>query len=373
MHQPGGDPPGRGAPVLEGRRIANNSDYGIDARIFMFAHFHDYAENLKPSLDAACSGHLGRLLGDTGPHHSREELKLLTCGKKIRGSLLCMVTEILGGPLNEALPRAVAVELIQTATLIHDDFVDQHRVRRNLPALWTLEGARRAVLLGDVVFSSAIHMMCELGRDDCGIVSRAIAEISRGAYQEPLNPSSLLEEIATGRVTGTLYENIIYLKTGVLFGAACELGAVAAKADHSLQLAWRSYGLRIGEAYQIADDLQEIDQALLARSITAGEMTTIAPALLFFVRESRPHILEALQRDSLNLEGELLEQFQTAASLMKDEKERRLRAAVAAVETVFAEKDLDRLAFQAPWDLIGMFDAASATVSEPSRLTTSRK
>jgi geranylgeranyl pyrophosphate synthase len=329
----------------------------------MYAHFQDYAESLKPSLDTAFTGHLGQLLGDTAPHYLRAETKLLTAGKKIRGTLLCLVTATLGGALADALPRAVAVELIQTATLIHDDFVDQHRLRRGAPAIWTLDGARKAVLLGDVVFSSAIQLMAEEGRADCRVVSRAIAEISRGAYQEPLNPAALVEEIAAGRVAGALYEKIIYLKTGVLFGAACELGALAARADDRLQHAWRRYGLKIGEAYQIADDLQEVEQALHSRSLTAGEMTALAPALLFFVQESRPYLLEALRQESLPLRGEFLELFQAAAESMKAEKERRLRAAAAAIAGDFPDHDLDRLARQAPWDLIRMFDAASPPIS----------
>jgi hypothetical protein len=331
----------------------------------MFAHFQDYAEGLKPTLDAAFTGYLARLLGGTKPMRSWEETELLTGGKKIRGSLLCLVTTTLGGTLEDALPRAVAVELIHAATLIHDDFVDQHTSRRNLAAVWTLEGARRAVLLGDIVFASSIHMMSELGRKDGLIVSRAIAEVSRGAYQEPLNPSSLLEEIVADRISSTLYEKIIYLKTGILFGAACELGAVAAKADYRVQRTWCRYGLKIGEAYQIADDLHEFERCLLTRSVTACEVASLAPSLLFFVRESRPYILGALQRKSSDLRGEFLQHFKIAAELMKAEKERRLRSARNEIEGDSSANDLDRMALKTPWDIIRMFDAASSPASLP--------
>ena len=248
----------------------------------MFTHFQDYAEDLKPAMDKAFTEHLVKLLGDARPLRSWGESALLTGGKRIRGSLVCLVATTLGGTLEDALPRAIAVELIQTATLIHDDFVDQHRSRRNMPAIWTFEGARRAVLLGDIIFSSAIQMMSELGREDGLIVSRAIAEISRGAYQEPLNPSALLEEMEAYGLEAALYEKIIYLKTGILFGAACQLGAVVAKAGDQFQHVWGRYGAKIGEAYQVADDLQEVEQALHTRSLPASEMAALAPALLFF-------------------------------------------------------------------------------------------
>lgn len=326
--------------------------------------FQDYAACVKPSLDAAFSDRLASLLGDTGPSDFPEEIQLLTGGKKIRGTLLCLVNAALGGTLEDALPRAVAVELIQTASLIHDDYVDQHRSRRNSAAIWTLEGARKAVLLGDVVFASAIQMMSELGREDGLIVSRTIAEVSRGAYREPLDPSALLREIEVNGVDGALYEKIIYLKTGVLFGTACELGAIAAKADNGLRSAWRGYGLKIGEAYQIADDLHEVERSLATRSITADEMTSLAPALLFFAGEARPYILQALRQQASALGGEILEHFRAAAELMKREKERRLQSAVAGIDGV-CDGALVRLARKAPWDLIRMFDEAGSTASLP--------
>jgi hypothetical protein len=327
----------------------------------VLASFKDFAGNLKPMLDEDFIGHLTDFLGDTVPLRSAGGTKVLVGGKRIRGALLCLVTSALGGDLENAIPRAAAIELIQTATLIHDDFIDQHEHRRNVPAMWTLEGGRKAVLLGDVIFSSAIHMMSELGRKDGLIVSRAIAEIARGAYQEPLHPEALLEKIKEDK-EGTIYEKIIYLKTGVLFGAACQLGAVAAGADDMLQSAWRHYGLKIGEAYQIADDLHEVERYLLSRTITPGEMISVAPALLFFSRESR-YILKALRMEQSDWNGELPEQFQNAALRMKQEIENRLHSAVSAIEWAANDNEYGQLARTAPWDIIRMFNEAEPVVS----------
>lgn len=330
----------------------------------MVARFQDYAEGLKPLLDTAFTSHLLRLLGDVKPLPSAKGMKVLAGGKRIRGSLLCLVTEALGGTVEGALPRTIALELIQTATLIHDDFVDQHRVRRNLPALWTLEGPRRAVLLGDIIFASAIQMMSALGSTDGRIVSQAIAEVSQGAYQEPLHPAWLREEIEANRAS-ELYEKIIYLKTGVLFGAACQLGAVAAGGGEELQHRWRRYGLSIGEAYQIADDLHEIERCLLARSITGGEMTSLVPVLLAFVSESRPYVLEVFRKKSFSLRGTLLKHFMTAAEVAKAEIEKRLRSAVSGIEKNVPDNEYGSLARTAPWDIIRMFNEAMLTVSSP--------
>ncbi len=331
----------------------------------MYTSFPDYAKNLKPLLDEAFNSHMERLLGNPAPCGFVRERELLAGGKKIRGSLLCLVAEALGGAMEDALPRAVAVEMIQTATLIHDDYVDQHPSRRNRAAAWTLEGGRRAVLLGDIIFASAIHMMSEIGRDDGLIVSRAIAEISRGAYHEPLDPSALLAAIENNRFDAGLYPKIISLKTGVLFGAACELGAVAAGADDKTAQSWRRYGQKIGEAYQIADDLHDVKQCLINNYVNAGEMAAIAPALLFFAGESRPCIVDVLGRERSVLSGELLVHLRKAAESMKAAKEAHLASAVQEIASDGAVSDIYRLILRAPRDLIGMFDEATIPVSLP--------
>jgi geranylgeranyl pyrophosphate synthase len=331
----------------------------------VYACFRDYAASVKPALDATFTSHLVRALGDTRPLHLDGAASVLTDGKKTRGALLCLVTSTLGGTLESALPRAAAVELIQTATLIHDDFVDQHRQRRNLPALWTLEGARRAVLLGDVLFASAIHMLSELGPKEGRIVSHAIAEISRGAYQEPLDPLALADEIEAQRVDGALYQRIVHLKTGVLFGAACHLGALAAQADDVHQQGWLRYGLRIGEAYQIADDLHEVRRHLRARSTSAGEIAALAPALLFFAQQIRAPLLQALRQGLSALDGDLLPHFEAAAESMEAEIERRSHAAVAEIEARLPDNVYGQLARETPRGLIEMFNEASAPASAP--------
>ncbi len=325
--------------------------------------FQDYAASVKPALDAMFTAHLARLLGDGQLPQLADTRSVLTDGKKTRGCLLCLVASTLGGTLESALPRATAVELIQTATLIHDDFVDQHRQRRHVPALWTLEGGRRAVLVGDVLFASAIHMMSELGQEDGKIVSHAIAEVSRGAYQEPLDPLALVEEIEADRVSAALYERIIELKTGVLFGAACRLGAVAAQADDARREDWQRYGLRIGEAYQIADDLHEVRRQLLTGSLDRGELAALAPALLFFAQGIRSPLLRAARQGLATLDGELLPYFEAAAGAMVTEIEKRLSAAVAAVEAQLPDSPYGQLAREAPRGLIDMFNGASSPPS----------
>src|SRR3990172_8749684 len=132
----------------------------------MTTDVQEYLRKRRILLDKAFRETLSGLLQSVPLRDTAFFMDALAGGKKLRGCLACLICEALGGSLEAVIPRAVAVELIQAATLIHDDFVDQDRMRRNRPAVWTLAGARRAVLLGDVIFASAIKMMSELGRND---------------------------------------------------------------------------------------------------------------------------------------------------------------------------------------------------------------
>ncbi len=322
----------------------------------MFHTFQDYLDARKPALDEAFRKQISVLLGEVTMRNAASFMETLAAGKKIRGCLSCLVTETLGGTFAEAISRALAVELIQSATLIHDDFVDQDTLRRNLPAAWTLEGARKAVLIGDVIFATAIKMMSDLSREDGLVVSEAIAQVSRGALHEPLDPLMLAREIESGGWSDHLYEKIICLKTGILFGAATHLGAIAAGAGRKLQEAAFRYGLRVGEAYQIADDLKEVQQHLHRRSIHPQHLVSLAPTFLHFVKELRPSILDLLRGNGLHADEALWGFFSLAVKRMTEEIERRLQSARSEIEQDFPRNEYGELARQAPWDLIRMFN-----------------
>ncbi len=321
----------------------------------MVKHFREYVIGIKPGLDDAFQHKLRKLLNGISLHHSTALRKALCSGKKLRGSLLCLVAEALGGNLENAIPRAVAVELIQTATLIHDDFVDQDTVRRKLPAAWTLEGSRRAVLLGDVIFASAIKMMNDLSSDDGKVASHAIARVAEGALHEPLEPLVLAAMIESNRMDGTLYEKIIHLKTGVLFGAACELGTVAARSSADCRKRLQRYGRRIGEAYQIADDLQEIKYHIGSRRIDARQMAALAPTCLCFAEKLRPFALTVLKSEKGVIAGATLSHFRQMAVEMQAEMEQRLKFAVSEIEHVLPDNEYGALVRGAPRDLVDMF------------------
>jgi len=246
--------------------------------------------------------------------------------------------------------------MLQAASLIHDDYVDQDRVRRDRPAIWTTEGGRRAVLIGDVVFASAIHMMCSLSKEDCAAISRAVAMVSAGALREPLDPATLARLVEDRLVDGNLYREIIHLKTGILFGAACELGAISAGAEEGVRMAARNYGLRIGEAYQIADDLKEVEQHINSRYIEPLQMMPLAPAFLCFEPEMRLDIVQCLRNGVTTIGDEALQRMTGVKDSMSSAIEGLLQSAVEEVAGSLPACTESILAMAAPWTSIEMFN-----------------
>jgi geranylgeranyl pyrophosphate synthase len=207
-------------------------------------------------------------------------------GKRLRGCLLCLVNDALGGRREDALPRALAVECIQAASLIHDDFVDCDAQRRDRPAAWTTYGPRKAVLLGDLMFATALQRMTEASQADGLAVAEVVATMASGAWQEPLDTAELDLALFADMERGCrLYPNIIFLKTGALFGTAARLGAISARGSQRLVDLAYEFGVHLGEAYQIADDLRDLT-GLNGRQYATSDLAVLAPAILHFCGEA---------------------------------------------------------------------------------------
>jgi geranylgeranyl pyrophosphate synthase len=253
---------------------------GVDS--FSQATFANHWRRVREQLDPAFDRLLPEFFEDLSVAHRPAVHDVLNGGKRLRGCLVSLLNEALGGPAAAAVPRAMAVECVQAASLIHDDFVDGDTLRRDRPATWTVLGSRRAVLLGDVLFATALRRMAELGREDGVVLAKAIATMAAGAYQEPLAFSDLPQD--AGGDAAQLYPRLIYLKTGVLFGAAAQLGALAAGVSVPLAAQVFDYGVAIGEAYQIADDVHD----WLDAATDAAHCPQLTPALWHFFADAEP-------------------------------------------------------------------------------------
>lgn len=169
-------------------------------------------------------------------------------GKRIRPLLTLASTSIYNGDMERAYRLAAAVEFIHTATLLHDDVVDESDQRRGQEAANLVFGNQASVLVGDFLFSRAFQLMTEDGSIDVlAVLANASAVIAQGEVLQLSTANTLDSGMDT-------YIEVIRSKTAALFAAACEVGPMVSDASPEAAKALSDYGMNMGIAFQIADD-----------------------------------------------------------------------------------------------------------------------
>jgi octaprenyl-diphosphate synthase len=169
-------------------------------------------------------------------------------GKRLRPMLTLATAGLCGYTGEGHVKLASAVEFMHTATLLHDDVVDDSDMRRGKLAARMLWGNEASVLVGDFLLGQAFKMMVEVGSLPClDILSSAAAVIAEGEVMQ-------LSSAKDTQTTEDDYLDVIRAKTAALFAAACEVGPVLAGRTKADEAACRSYGMNLGIAFQLIDD-----------------------------------------------------------------------------------------------------------------------
>jgi octaprenyl-diphosphate synthase len=169
-------------------------------------------------------------------------------GKRLRPILTIAMAKLVGYEGDGHVKLAAAVEFMHTATLLHDDVVDQSDMRRGKLAARKLWGNEASVLVGDFLLGQAFKMMVEVASlRALEILSSAAAVIAEGEVMQ-------LVAAKNTATTEDEYLAVIRAKTAELFGAACEVGPVIGARPKAEQAACRSYGMNLGVAFQLVDD-----------------------------------------------------------------------------------------------------------------------
>jgi octaprenyl-diphosphate synthase len=173
-------------------------------------------------------------------------------GKRIRPLLTIASASLYGEDgSHETHLLAAAVEFIHTATLLHDDVVDESTQRRGQDSANMVFGNQASVLVGDFLFSRAFELMVETNNINAlGVLSKASAIIAEGEVLQLANTGNTALAFDT-------YIDIIKAKTAALFSAACEVGPIINAADSTQQDTMKAYGENLGIAFQIADDAMD--------------------------------------------------------------------------------------------------------------------
>lgn len=175
---------------------------------------------------------------------------------------------------------AAAVELIHTASLLHDDVLDNGQIRRHRITVNKKWGNRTAILFGDYLYASAFSILADYPEIN-SLLSKVIANMCEGEIIQNLRAGDF-------NMTESAYIEIIAKKSASLLEAACRIGAIAAKADAGQEKALSSYGYNLGIAYQIFDDLIDVIGSEDDIGKTLGNDMQQGKVTLYLITSSNP-------------------------------------------------------------------------------------
>jgi len=212
-------------------------------------------------------------------------------GKRLRPALVLLTSRLFSPGSEESVFLASLVELIHTASLIHDDIIDNAEVRRGKESVHAKWGPNITVLLGDYLYIKSIGLSLQSRHDR---VIRLLADVSARMIEGEL------DEYAIGgdpSVTEEQYLNIVENKTAVLFAACCRIGAILGLASPEEEEAIASFGLNLGKTFQIVDDLLDF----------TGDPTVLGKPVLTDIGEGRITLplIHALQAGDRGRRGRL--------------------------------------------------------------------
>ena len=210
-------------------------------------------------------------------------------GKRLRPALLLLMCGALGCRSEQRLNLAAVVEFIHTATLLHDDVVDESTLRRGRPTANEAFGNPASVLVGDFLYSRAFQMMV-LAQDMrvMQVLSEATNVIAEGEVQQLMN-------MHDASLTEAAYLNVIRSKTAKLFEASARLAAILAGTDAATEAACAEFGQALGTAFQVIDDALDYD----------GDVTEMGKNLGDDLREGKVTLplIVAMERSSADERG----------------------------------------------------------------------
>ncbi len=215
-------------------------------------------------------------------------------GKRVRPALLLLSNFTVGGKASDenVIRLATVMEMLHTATLVHDDIIDNADTRRSRASVNSRFGNQSAVLMGDWLYMSAFETsLKERSLEILDILTRLTRKMTEGELIQ-------LTTLGKTDISETEYFDILQRKTAFLFSACCEIGAILGGAGKEQQFALKDYGMNLGTAFQLADDVLDFtaDEEILGKASGAdlleGKLTL---PLILLVKEN-PSVKKDLEK-----------------------------------------------------------------------------
>jgi octaprenyl-diphosphate synthase len=215
-------------------------------------------------------------------------------GKRVRPALLVLASYAVGGngASDNSIRLATVMEMLHTATLVHDDIIDNADLRRSRASVNAKFGNQAAVLMGDWLYMSAFETaLKERSLEILDILTRLTRKMTEGELIQ-------LTMIGNTAITRDEYFDILRRKTAYLFSGCAEIGAILGGAGHDEQIALRDYGMNLGIAFQLADDLLDFtaDERALGKAAGADLVEGKITLPLILLQESDPGVRDELER-----------------------------------------------------------------------------
>jgi geranylgeranyl pyrophosphate synthase len=206
-------------------------------------------------------------------------------GKMLRPSIALLAGKFSNNHQEMLVPLAASIELLHTATLVHDDVIDRASTRRGRPTVKSLFDNSASVMLGDYMFAHAAGMAARTGNlEAMRMFSRTLLAMASGELEQDMTAYDY------GQTTRQYFQRIAS-KTASLFAAAAEGGAIVSDAPDAWRAALRDYGERVGMAFQIVDDILDFsgDEAEMGKPVGSDLLqgTLTLPSLLLMERCAR--------------------------------------------------------------------------------------
>lgn len=215
-------------------------------------------------------------------------------GKRVRPALTILSNYAVGGDGSRynSIRMATVMEFLHTATLVHDDIIDDAATRRDRPTVNAIYGNETAVLMGDWLYMSAFETsLAERSLTILDILTAVTRKMTEG---------ELLQLTLLGRsdTTETDYLNVLQRKTAYLFSACCEVGSILGAASETEQVALRDYGLNLGTAFQLTDDLLDFTATkdVLGKAAGVDLLAGKVTLPLIYLMDSEPSSREMIDR-----------------------------------------------------------------------------
>jgi heptaprenyl diphosphate synthase len=250
-----------GAPLT--RRTVLSRSLGLGEALFASSDERKFAADIEAGLEAVEAGLLKEMTFADGLADVTSRYLLEAGGKRVRPVLTLLTAQLGEGSNPDVIQVAQAIEITHLASLYHDDVMDEAQMRRGVPSAQAVWGNSVAIITGDLLFARASRLVANLGERALTIQSDTFERLCLGQLHETIGP-------AEGEDPIEHYLQVLADKTGSLIATAAEVGVIFSNADQAYIQPLRTFGEKVGVAFQLIDDIIDLSSEVEATGKQAG-------------------------------------------------------------------------------------------------------